>query len=79
MKKGVYAGFETKLIADEGEALKAVPRKRRAEVRKGMDALASGATVELVVYDGEGHSWKRPETTIDELGRIDAFLARFCP
>lgn len=42
-------------------------------------ANAAGATVELVVYEGEGHSWKRPDTTVDELHRIDAFLARFCP
>ncbi len=42
-------------------------------------ATAAGATVELVVYEGEVHSWKRSATTVDELLRIDAFLARFCP
>ncbi len=42
-------------------------------------ARGAGAPVELVVYEGEGHSWKRSETTIDELQRIDAFLARHCP
>ena len=42
-------------------------------------ATTAGATVELVVYEGEVHSWKRSATTVDELLRIDAFLARFCP
>ena len=37
---------------------------------------AAGRAVELVVYEGEGHGWRRPETVIDELRRIDAFLAR---
>ena len=41
-------------------------------------ATAAGATVELVIYEGEGHSWKRSATTVDELLRIDAFVARFC-
>jgi dipeptidyl aminopeptidase/acylaminoacyl peptidase len=29
------------------------------------------------VYDGEGHGWSRPETVIDALGRIEAFLAKW--
>ena len=37
---------------------------------------ASCPAVELHVYPGEGHGWRRPETTIDELERIVAFLAR---
>ena len=47
--------------------------------RFAAEAIAAGATVELVVYEGEVHSWKRSATTVDELLRIDAFLARFCP
>lgn len=47
--------------------------------RFAAEATAAGATVELVVYEGEVHSWKRSATTVDELLRIDAFLARFCP
>jgi dipeptidyl aminopeptidase/acylaminoacyl peptidase len=35
-----------------------------------------GRTVELHVYEGEGHGWGRPETVIDELERTEAFLAR---
>ncbi len=42
-------------------------------------AVASGATVEIAIFDGEGHGWKRPETTITELEMTVAFLARHCP
>jgi acetyl esterase/lipase len=38
---------------------------------------ALGRDVQLVVYQGEGHGWRKPETRIDEINRIDAFLARF--
>jgi dipeptidyl aminopeptidase/acylaminoacyl peptidase len=37
---------------------------------------AAGGEVELHVYEGEGHGWGRPETVIDELGRVEAFLDR---
>jgi dipeptidyl aminopeptidase/acylaminoacyl peptidase len=40
-------------------------------------ASAAGAPVEFHVYAGEGHGWSRPETTADELTRIDAFLTRY--
>jgi dipeptidyl aminopeptidase/acylaminoacyl peptidase len=35
-----------------------------------------GGDVELHVYAGEGHGWNRPETVIDELGRVESFLRR---
>ncbi len=35
-----------------------------------------GRTVELQVYEGEGHGWGRPETVVDELDRVEAFLHR---
>lgn len=38
--------------------------------------LALGRTVELHVYDGEGHGWGRPETVVDELERTTSFLRR---
>ena len=38
---------------------------------------ALGRDVELVIYEGEGHGWRKPETRIDEINRIDTFLARF--
>jgi dipeptidyl aminopeptidase/acylaminoacyl peptidase len=34
----------------------------------------AGASVDYVEYPGEGHGWKRAETTADELRRIDRFL-----
>jgi dipeptidyl aminopeptidase/acylaminoacyl peptidase len=37
-------------------------------------ATDAGASVELVVYADEGHGWRRNETTLDELQRIDGFL-----
>lgn len=39
-------------------------------------ARREGAQVELVVFEGEGHGWKRPQSTVDELHHIDAFLYR---
>jgi dipeptidyl aminopeptidase/acylaminoacyl peptidase len=35
-----------------------------------------GVEVELHVYDGEGHGWSRPATVVDDLERVEAFLAR---
>lgn len=35
--EGIYAGFVRDLPADEDAILKAIPRKQRAEVRKGLD------------------------------------------
>lgn len=43
------------------------------------EALVGGADVELVVFEGEGHGWKKSETVVAELHRIDAFLHRHCP
>jgi len=37
-KADTYAGFRAPLIADDDERLKAVPRKKRADVRKGIKA-----------------------------------------
>lgn len=42
VKDAAYAGFEKPLLADETEALKAIPRRRRAELRKALDAASAG-------------------------------------
>lgn len=42
VKDDVYAGFEKSIPADEGEALNAIPRRRRADLRKALDAFAAG-------------------------------------
>ncbi|MCC7371534.1 MAG: S9 family peptidase [Chloroflexi bacterium] len=36
-----------------------------------------GRTVEMKVYEGEGHGWRRLATVTDELDRIDRFLRRY--
>ena len=41
-KEGVYAAFEKPLIKDEKERLSAIPRKRRAEIRKSLKLEAEG-------------------------------------
>lgn len=47
IKTGVYAGFEKELPAGEDAILKSIPRKRRAEVAKGLRRVEAGAlTVE---------------------------------
>lgn len=43
VKDGVYAGFERELPADEEATFLAIPRKRRAEVRKAIAALEHGS------------------------------------
>jgi dipeptidyl aminopeptidase/acylaminoacyl peptidase len=35
----------------------------------------AGGNVEFVVYEGEGHGFRRPENQLDEYGRMLAFLA----
>ena len=37
---------------------------------------ATCPTAELHVYEDEGHGWQRPETTLDEMERVRAFLDR---
>lgn len=57
-----------------GDADEVVP------VQQSRDLAASlqnrGVPVELHVYEGEGHGWRRPATSIDELERIESFLRR---
>jgi dipeptidyl aminopeptidase/acylaminoacyl peptidase len=37
---------------------------------------AAGGDVELVVYEGEGHGFRKPENQLDEYRRMQVFLAR---
>ena len=50
-KRGAYARFAMALPEGDAEALAAVPRKRRAEIRKALAAAADGAL--SVRFDGE--------------------------
>jgi len=59
----------------QGDDDKVVPS---AQAQRLVDGLrAAGTPVEHHVYAGEGHGWKRPETVIDALERIDEFLTRW--
>jgi dipeptidyl aminopeptidase/acylaminoacyl peptidase len=40
---------------------------------------AAGGDVEFVVYDGEGHGFRKPENQLDEYRRTHAFLATHVP
>ena len=39
----------------------------------------SGGNVEFVVYEGEGHGFRKPENQLDEYRRMQGFLATFVP
>ncbi len=62
------------LLILQGDADEVVPPAQSRMIADRLQAL--GRTVELHFYEGEGHGWLRPETMIDELGRIESFLRR---
>ncbi|MDP9418856.1 MAG: prolyl oligopeptidase family serine peptidase, partial [Actinomycetota bacterium] len=62
------------LLILHGGADKVVSPEQSCAVADRLRAL--GRTVELHVYEGEGHGWGRPETVIDELDRTESFLRR---
>jgi dipeptidyl aminopeptidase/acylaminoacyl peptidase len=67
--------IDVPLLVLQGDADKVVPP---AQAQALVDAVrAGGGTVEHHVYPGEGHGWSHPETVIDELERVDAFLTRW--
>jgi dipeptidyl aminopeptidase/acylaminoacyl peptidase len=69
------ATIRVPLLVLQGDADKVVPPAQAEEV---VDAIrGAGGTVEHHVYEGEGHGWAKPETVIDELERVDAFLTRW--
>jgi dipeptidyl aminopeptidase/acylaminoacyl peptidase len=63
------------LLILQGDADKVVPPAQSRAIADRLRAL--GRTVELHLYEGEGHGWGRPETVIDELERTESFLRRF--
>lgn len=62
------------LLILQGRADKVVPPAQSQAIADRLRAL--GRTVELQLYDDEGHGWLRPETLEDELTRTEAFLRR---
>jgi dipeptidyl aminopeptidase/acylaminoacyl peptidase len=69
------AAIRVPLLLLQGDADEVVPP---AQAHVLADAVrAAGGTVELHVYEGEGHGWSRRATVQDELERTWAFLARW--
>ena len=67
----------TPLLVMHGDNDPVVPvDQSRAFVER---CLAGGGEVELVVYEGEGHGFRKPENQLDEYRRMQAFLARNVP
>jgi dipeptidyl aminopeptidase/acylaminoacyl peptidase len=66
--------IEAPLLILHGSADKVVPLAQAQAIAERV--RARGGVVELQVYDGEGHGWLLPETVVDELTRIEAFLRR---
>jgi dipeptidyl aminopeptidase/acylaminoacyl peptidase len=57
-----------------GSADRSVRPEQSAAIAAALQAR--GVRVDHVVYDGEGHGWRRAATVADELDRIGAFLHR---
>jgi dipeptidyl aminopeptidase/acylaminoacyl peptidase len=62
------------LLILQGDADVVVPIAQSRAIAERLRAL--GRTVEMQVYEGEGHGWGKPDTIIDELERIESFLRR---
>ncbi|MEO8264331.1 MAG: prolyl oligopeptidase family serine peptidase [Ilumatobacteraceae bacterium] len=63
----------TPLLVMHGDSDRVVPiEQSRAFVER---CRAAGAQVEFVVYEGEGHGFRRPENQLDEYRRMQVFLA----
>jgi dipeptidyl aminopeptidase/acylaminoacyl peptidase len=58
-----------------GTADESVPCSQSTHMAEAI--VAAGGTVEIQLYEGEGHGWRKPETQIDELERVHAFLCRY--
>lgn len=59
-----------------GDADEVVPL---AQAQALVEAIrAAGGTVELHVYEGQGHGWRGEETVLDVLTRTEDFLTRWC-
>jgi dipeptidyl aminopeptidase/acylaminoacyl peptidase len=65
------------LLLLHGDDDKVVPVAQSAALAERITAEGGGVT--LHIYQGEGHGWKRPDTVMDELHRVEAFLDRHIP
>jgi dipeptidyl aminopeptidase/acylaminoacyl peptidase len=62
------------LLILQGTDDPAVPVKQSKTIAETLQRL--GRTVELQLYEGEGHGWSNPDVIKDELERTDDFLRR---
>ena len=62
------------LLILQGDKDEVVPLAQSEAIYKKLQAR--GVDVELKVYEGEGHGWRRLATVLDELERVDKFLRR---
>jgi dipeptidyl aminopeptidase/acylaminoacyl peptidase len=62
------------LLIMQGTDDPAVPVGQSRAIAERLERL--GRPVELHLYEGEGHGWKKVETVMDELTRVEAFLRR---
>jgi dipeptidyl aminopeptidase/acylaminoacyl peptidase len=62
------------LLILQGDKDEVVPLAQSEAIYKKLQAR--GVEVELKVYEGEGHGWRRLSTVLDELDRVDTFLRR---
>lgn len=68
------AAFAMPMLVLQGADDVVVPADRTAAFVAAV--RAAGGTVEAHVYPGEGHGWRAPETVVDAVGRVLAFLGR---
>lgn len=54
-----------------------VPIEQSRRLVETITASMTGADVEYVEYEGEGHGFRDPDNVADEYARTEAFLARF--
>ncbi len=69
----VVSSVKTPLLLLHGDADPVVNVEQSRALLAAIQA--AGGSVDYVEYPGEGHGWRKGETTADELRRIDAFLA----
>ena len=62
------------LLILQGDKDDVVPLAQSETIFKTLQG--KGREVEMKVYEGEGHGWRRLATVLDELERVDTFLRR---
>lgn len=69
------SAIKTPVLLLHGAEDESVPVTQSTDLAKAI--TEAGGTVELHIYEGEGHGWRKPETQIDELERVEAFVSRY--